>query len=768
MQATNRPKKLFNLPLLLLIIIIPLLLLLALFPWSTAKYMEQQGANLLREQFSSPLKTQYYQLLRGFAKNKEHTLDVAYSLREKGLLQASKHLLTEKIIFSGLSSAEQHRYLLILLANYIDAYHKASGLIRDKHQLLFKIRVQLQKLEQYDDLSNAELQTIAEASADFGLLPLSIKSYYQLADKSPLYRKQWLAEAGKWANKSENYTEAARAFKLASEISNKGANKALSFNSYTEKWLNAAVKANQFKMLKPFFVEIENNIPQSLEVVEKLANISVQAGLYATASKLFNHLALHDQIEQKQRWYEKAAHWAFKAENYDKAAKYLIKAKQIANSDNDRWVIKQRLVNVYVKGKKPKQALTVLLPMLKEMPENQKLVEQAIHIALENKQILIARELNQTYLQRNPNSLNALNSQIEIEIIDKNYTSAIYYIKKVIKLNPNAINPRQQWAQLEEQQGHYQLALELWQWIYKISKQPEHLQKIIQLAQGNLKGKGLATLQYIALQQELPQQAVYDVFFHLVNSGKKKSAEQFLRNYLDQHKIDKKLLETLARWYGGEKRYTEALQRWAQIEKNFGRSKISTLNRFELLWLSRHKQKAHQLWKKYRHQWLKTANPAQLSIMAEVAWRYKHKNAALSYYKRLINKRYRGSLQQRALQYTRIAILHTELGHPRKALSMYRKGFIKTLRTDLLINGLQLSFDQRDQYNFKRFTQLAKKHRNRFRSKSRYWLLQAASAQQGKNYKVAPKYYRKALLLKPSSNEARNGVKSIKKYLKNA
>ncbi len=767
MQATNTPQRLFNLPLLLLIIIIPLLLLLALFPWSTAQYMEQQGADLLREQFSSPLKTQYYQLLRGFGKNKKHTLDVAYALREKGLLQASNHLLMEKIIFSGLSSTEQHQYILILLANYIDAYHKASGLMRDKQQLLFKIRIQLQKLEQYDDLSNAELQTLAEASADFGLLPLSIKSYYQLADKSPLYRKQWLAEAGKWANKSENYTEAARAFKLASGISNKSS-KSSNFNSYTEKWLNAAIKANQFEVIKSFFAEIESNIPQSLAVVEKLANISIQAGLYPTASKLFNHLALYDQIEQKQRWYEKASYWIFKAENYDKAAEYLIKAKQIANNDNDRWAIKQRLINTYVKGKKPKQALTVLLPMLKEMPENQKLVDQAIHIALEDKQILIARELNQSYLQRNPSSLNALNNQIEIEIMDKHYTAAIYYIKKVIRITPNAISPRQQWARLEEHQGHYQLALELWQWIYKISKQPKHLQKIIQLAQRNLKGKGLATLQYIALQHELPQQAVYDVFFHLVNSDKKKSAEQFLKNYLDQHKADKKLLETLAQWYGGEKRYAEALQRWAQIEKSFGRSKTSTLNRFELLWLSHHKQKAHRLWKKYRHQWLKTANPAQLSIMAEVAWRYKHKNAALSYYKRLINKRYRSSSQQRALQYTRIAILHTELGRPRKALSTYRKGFIKTLRTDLLINGLQLSFDQRDQYNFKRLTQLAKKHKSRFSSKSRYWLLQAAYAQQGKNYKTALKYYRKALLLKPSSNEARSGVKSIKKYLKNA
>lgn len=764
MQPTNTPQKLFNLPILLFIITILLLLLLALFPWSTAKYMGQQGSDLLREQFSSRLKTQYYQVLKSFGKDTKKTLDTAYLLREKGLLQASTHLLTEKIVFNELSQSEQLRHDLILLANHTDSYHKASGLMRDNRQLLFKIRVQLQKLEQYDDLSNSELQTIAEASADFGLLPLSINFYHQLANNSPAYRAQWLAEAGKWANQSGDYAEAAKAFKLASDTLKPHA----TFNQYTEKWLNATVKANQVDVIKPFFTAIENKLPQSPIVVKKLADISVKAGLYTIASQLFNHLALHDQIQKKQRWYEKASYWSYKAENYDSAANYLIKAKQITNSGNDRWSIQQRLINIYIKGKKPKQALTILLPMLREIPDNQKLVDKAIQIALENNKILIARELNKSYLQGTPNSLNALNNQINIEVFDKKYTAAIFYLKKLIKITPNAIKPRQQWAQLEEHQGNYQLALELWQWIYKASKEQKHLQKIIQLAQGSLKKEGLNTLRHIALQQELPRQAVFDVFFHLVNSGKKKSAEKFLKNYLDIHKTDRKLLETLAQWYAGEKRYKKSLQTWKQVEKSFGSTKTSRLNRFELLWASRHKHKAHRLWKKYRHQWLKKANSRQLSIMAEVAWQYKHRSAALSYYNRLINKRYKRSQRERTLQYTRIAILHKKLGHPKKALSIYRKGFIKTQRTELLINGLQLSFDQRDQYNFKRLTTLAKKHRRRFRSKSRYWLLQAAHAQQSKNYKTALKYYRKALSLKPNSREARSGVKSIRKYLKNA
>jgi predicted Zn-dependent protease len=764
MQQSNTQKKLFNLPILLLIITILLLLLFALFPWTTAQYMDQQTPDLLREQFSSSLKTKYYQILKDSVTDKKNILEVASSLRKKGLWQASTHLLTKKLVFLKLNEVQKRQYNLMLLANSIDAYHKASGLTQDNRQVLFKVRQQLQKLEHYNDFSQTELQTIAKTSADFGLLPLSVTFYYRLANQSAIDRSQWFSEAGKWANQSGDYSEAAKAFKLAGESLNPTAN----FNQYTEKWLTAMIKSNQFGEIKSFFSKIKNNIPTSLKAVEKLANIAIQAGFYHTSSYLFTYLALHDQISQKQRWYEKASYWSFKAENYHHAAKHLIKAEQITNSDKDRWAIQQRLIDIYVKGKKPEQALTVILPMLKKTPENRELADKAIQIALENKKISIAREFNQAYLKNNPHSLNALNNQIEIEMLDKKYVTAIHYIKRVINIMPNAIKPRQQWAQLEEHEGNYQLALELWQWIYKISKQPKHLQKMIQLAQGNIKKEGLETLQQIALQQELPRQAVYDVFFHLVNSEKKKSGEQFLKHYLDTHQTDKKLLETLAQWYAGENRYKKSLRTWQQMEKKFGSNNTSTLNRFELHWLLRHKRKAHQLWLKNKQQWMKKTNSKQLSMMADVAWQYQHKKIALFYYKKLINKKYKRSSKEWALQYSRIAILHEKLGHHKTALSTYRKGFIKTLKKDLLINGLQLSFGRYDKKNFKRLTALAKKHKRKFRSNSRYWLLQAASAQRDKHYKTALRYYRKVLLLRPRSREARRAVRSIKKHLKNA
>ena len=766
MQNITPIQKLFNLRILFLIITILTLLLLALFPWKTASYMKQQDPNLLREQFSSRVKTKYYQVLRRSNPDSDNVLSLAQSITEKGLWQASTNLLEKKIDLSTLTQQQLQQYDLNIMRNNIGLYHASSNLIKDNRNLKINVLKQLQKLDQYNNFSNSELQTLAETSADFGLLPLAIKHYYQLAKQNSAYQSQWYAEAGRWANQAADYAEAANAFKSAGDSLSQTTNQAMDFNQYTDDWLKASINAQQFEQAKPFLAKVAAHPPKSLTTIEEMANISSQAGFYTIASQLFSTLAQRDKATEKQRWYEKASYWAGKAENYDDAANYLIKAKQITNNSNDRWVIQQRLIDIYIKGEKPQLALAIILPILKQSPENKELSNKAIYIALTNKNISLAREINKHYLKIAPNSLNALNNQVEIEVADEKYAQAIHTIKQIIKISPHALKPRQQWAQLEEQEGNYPLALELRQWVYAVSNKPEDLQKVIQVAQLDLKGEGLKTLQQIAQQHELPTQAVYDVFFHLVNAGQKNAAEKFLSHYLESHHEKKKLFVTLAQWYSGEKRYAKSLQTWNKVEKYFGRSSASGLNKFELLWALKRKHQAHRLWLSNYRQWSKHAKPRQLSLMAEVAWQNKHTKTALSYYNRLLKKRYKGSSKERPLQYMRIALLNKKMGRPRTALSIYRKGFIRTRNSDLLINGLQLSFDQHDVYNFKRLTSLAKKHRRQFRSNSRYWLLQAANAQQNKHYRTALKHYRKVLSLKPRSREARSGVRAIKRYLK--
>jgi tetratricopeptide (TPR) repeat protein len=226
------------------------------------------------------------------------------------------------------------------------------------------------------------------------------------------------------------------------------------------------------------------------------------------------------------------------------------------------------------------------------------------------------------------------------------------------------------------------------------------------------------------------------------------------------------LFETLAKWYGGEKRYTEALQTWEHIETQFGHNSSSGLHKFELLWALKHIRQAHQLWVVNKQEWREKANARQLALMAEIAWLYKQTKTALSYYNQLLQQRYKRSAKEYELQYMRVALLNQKLGRTSIALSTYHQGFIKTRHTNLLINGLQLSFDRGDMRNFTRLTTLAKKYKRQFKSKSRYWLLQAAYAQRNKNYRTALNYYKTVLSLRPKSREAKTGITAIRKHLR--
>lgn len=760
MNSPNSPQQLFNVPLLLLITAALLALFFALFPWKTANYLEREDSLVLKEQFSSRLKTEYHQMLKNDSKNNHAVLALADTLGDKGLEEASIKLLEKKINQGTLNTAQQLQLDLILLKVKMNLYHKSSGLVKDNTIEKNAVKDQLQIVATYQNLSPAQMQSLAEASADFDLFPQAVSVYYQLADNNTTHRAEWLYEAGKWANQTRDYNEAANAFKLASESLH-----STTYTKYSDDWLNAAVNAQQHDQVSDFLKTLIQDIPNDPLIVEKLANISAQAGYPKIASKLFNHLSQHDETGQ-QRWLEKAAHWAKEGEDYQNATQLLTSANTYASTKKEKWVIQQKRIETHNKAKEYAEALAVILPLIESNPNNFRLSGEAVDIAIKAKNISIANRLNNINLENFPNSLDVLNRQVEIETLKEDYKTATNYLKRAIRISPKDIHLREKWAYLAEKQGDNQLATNIWQWVYKYTHDEKHLKKAIGIARNNISEEGLEELLQLSQTEDLPTQTVHDVFYHLIDNNHKRQAEAFLRNYIDTHTIEPSLLATLATWYGGEKQFTKALNAWGELETHFGRTNISSLNRFEMLWLLKRKRAAHKLWINNKSKWTRIANTSQLATMAEVAWTYKHNSNALSYYKKLLNKKYKGSSKDRALQYMRVALLQKKLGQQGNALSTFRTGFIRTANTDLLINGLQLSFDRQDNSNFRRFTALTKRYRSNVKAKPRYWLLQAAYSQRNKNYRTALKYYKKVLSITPNSREARIGVRAIKRTLK--
>ena len=760
MMKDNLPPKLFTLELLLLILGIVLLIMLALFPWESAYYLNNQKVPVLKEQFSSRINTFYYQMLGTANPTAEDVINLARSLTNKSLWEKSENLLSKKLVTKKLEGELVQEYEFVTLNNRMGKYYESQD---DEEQisLKYEIRQQLIELSKFKKISNALLLKLAESSKAFGLLPLSSKFYENLAqnklqDKATLY-----GIAGDLATQSRYDNKAVILYKKALGT----AYSKPQLRLYTKKWLTALGRAGQFLEIEKFFNQVKQKPDQYQNNIEIIARESANLGYPQIATYLFQFLAKNSPVNQQQAWYEKASHWSSVASNDDEAINLLLSAKSSENNtkESEQWVINQALIDLYIKGDKADEALNLILKSIKLFPNDQRLIDKAVYVSLKERKIDTARNINLSYLKTNPKSLSALIRQAKIELVGKQYNQAVFYVKRTLKEFPDNLASQKLWADIEVARDNYDFALDKWSWIYQQEKTAVNKQRLIGVAQANLNKKSLDVLIKLSQAGDLPRQAVYDVFYYLLNNNNKKQAISFLQNYLSSHKPDKALYITLAKWLSAGKEYSASLRTWKDIDKIFGASKVSSLSQFELYWLLGKKKSAYKLWLKNKKFWDKEISTRHLSIMAEIAWQYKYRKSAAAYYSRLLKRRYQRSRRVRELQYMRLSILQEDLGQNSLALSTLSQGVKRTKSSSLLLRGLQLSFDLSDDINFEHFISLANRYKTGVERLSRYWVLLAAFDQKYGLFNSSFEYYQRALAINSASRDALNGINAIKK-----
>jgi tetratricopeptide (TPR) repeat protein len=756
--------KLFNLPVLLLITVVLIGFLLLLFPWKSADFLSTQESSNLKEQFSSRLLAEYHETLRTPNISNKEVLIFSSKLTQKGLWKQSAVLLNEKLDPKTLNAKQKKQLSTIQLRNYLDAYYTASASGEDFTNTQLDVRQHLQDLEDYQNLTAKELVALAKASTNFKLLPQAVKIYFRLAEIDTVRKARWLAEAARWSGHAGDPVSAARAFKAASQLV-EGSER---YNAYTYAWLKAATKAGQVEEVKDFLDEAKYQPPRSIKALTLLANSSLEAGLPESASDLFAYLAKQDKPEKAQGWLEKAAHWAAETKSYDKAVRYLKQAHALTSIGSDHWSINQRMIEIYVKDEQPEEALALISPMVDANPNSISLLKKGTELAILQKEIPTARRWNQRYLKNQPKSVDALIARTDIETIDENYEEATAYVKRAIKLAPKDYKLRERWAYLEETQGNDKLAMQLWKWMLEKTNEPNYQQQIIRMAQADLKGEGLALLLPLDRKMKLPKQVVNDIFFHLIKEGDGHTGEEFLISHMQQHGPEKDLMENLGKWYGGEKRYSDALATWDKITQLFGAEKKQDMMRFELYWAMEDKDKAYQLWRSNYKNWDAIAKPNQLAIMAEVTWSYEHNPSSLNYYQKLLKLTSTSKVKERTLYHTRLALLYSKMDKPKLAYSAFKRGFMETADADMLLSGMQTAFDSKDYQQFAQLLEMSREQESSFKKMPSYWLMQAALAVQQKQYSRATELYKKALALEPGSKEALAGIDSIKTILADA
>jgi len=285
MEDVIFPKKLFKPQILILILVILTVFLLALFPWKTAHYLNSYEATVLKDQFSSRLKTKYYQLLSKKNISAIEVLFHAQTLANKSLWIYSRDLLNKKLLLSQLNKDQLKDYELVVLNNNIGLYYESKN-DKERQKLKQSIRQQLLKITRFNDFSTKSLQHLARYGTAFELYLLASKLYEKLAYKSLRLKPQWFAQAGKLANQGGDDVKAASLFKSALNSTKSVKNS----NIYIESWLSALIRAKQFSDIKAFLNTVKEKPNQYLYNLGTIAKVSAESGYPSIASYLFKHL----------------------------------------------------------------------------------------------------------------------------------------------------------------------------------------------------------------------------------------------------------------------------------------------------------------------------------------------------------------------------------------------------------------------------------------------------------------------------------------------
>lgn len=523
----------------------------------------QTDAADLKKQFSNPLHAEYVKLTQQDNVKADALLRLATEMTEKGFWHQSNALL-DKAQTVSLNDAERQQIGELRLRNRLSLYYLADSKGEQVEPAWLDVRSQLLLDRDVYDLPQHELLELAKQSVDFHLYPQA-SSFYEKVAQTADEPSKWYAEAAKWSQQAANPYRAERLLERAYQQATKNEQPV-----YKVQWLQAAIKAKQENKVADYLDQVGEATTVPEKELVPLADLSLQIARPETAAVLYRELATK-QPKDAGRWYEKAAHWSNQAGLHEQAVTdwdQVIKA--YPQRENE---IKTKQIDALLQANQPQKALAKIKTVV-TTEAAEPLLNQGIQTALAAQDTKTAREWNKAYLERKPNDTAALLRQVDIAGLDKNYSEAVQYLKKVIEL---AAKPEyyERWAFLAAAEGDYAKALQLWQWLNKHYPSDEYQKNLISVASASLNNGGLPVLLAIAQQQALPVQSIRDIFNTLRNQKQAQQADRFLKDYLARYPQHSELWEDLANWQMSQKQFKAARSTWEQVTERFGASEVA-------------------------------------------------------------------------------------------------------------------------------------------------------------------------------------------------
>jgi hypothetical protein len=743
-SVTRRlPKTVFSLPMVILLIGVVGLILLLLYQQSSKQFIPGQSSELLKQQYADRRQAEFQQMLHAQeVVIPDAVLKLATELAENGYGQESEQLLTEKLPYPAPSEVAQP-VAELRLKNSLTAYYTAN-LAGDKDvpARLLDVRARLQSLGDPQQVDVETLASLAKQCADFGLLPQAASLYANLALRDGSKQSEWWAEAAKWASQGGDELSAETYLHNALQQ----ATDPNAVRLYTYAWLKQAIKAGKQQEVEAQMRETAPQLANTSADLQQLASISEALGRPELTSDLYASIAEQD-APNRQKWLEKTAYWAERAELYPKAATTLQQALDVTTSPSEIHALNMRLLELWMKAKQPAQAVNIAQRLLDPQTGDWDLLEKGINVALAAKDISQAQDWNKRFLEFNPNDAKAYLRQTDIEILAKDFPEAAKYIKEAVRLDPDNTLMRERWAYIAERNGDKSVAMDLWQWLYEHTGDAKFRRNLVQTAHGSQEGRGLDYLVQMAQTQTLPSATVMSVFSALAAKSPEQG-ESFMRDYLERnHVTDMSLWQYLSDWQLGQQRLDQALDTWQRAEASVGASAQTRLARLQILWQLQQPEQAGAILASLDDQQVEAATPYQLEILSELSWQQKDYAHAVAWYSRLLERaKPDTAMASRVLWYSRIAEAYKATGQLDAALQTLQTAWQGTQQPELLLNALQMAIEAKQPDVANQWVALAEQGEN-FELQGRYWLLRAQLASQQNQTEQARQFYQHLLLV---------------------
>ncbi len=506
------------------------------------------------------------------------------------------------------------------------------------------------------------------------------------------------------------------------------------------------------ELKKQLSIWINHLLPLELDIAsqKKLASLMLSYNRPDIAAKIYRELAWQEKGRAEEYW-ALAARWMLASGLPGRAGEYYFKAYGEAKTDRERQDYASKGIDALLAASEYGKLLGYLDQVLKRDPGNTAFLKIGISIARLQGDLQKAGNWNLLLVGLEPDDLDNLVRQRDIELQKGDLQLALHYARQVVKRVPGNRTSRKKLALIAEWAGRPQLAQQQWLWLAEHDANPEHDRQLLRLARINRDDAAIIhALSLLAQKRPLNKEEWEMLIWARVHRGEPEQAETKLTEYLQTHPQDRVAWHRLILLQQDMGHYRDEIQSWKRIEQQFGEQPDSILSQVELHWRLYEPEQAFRELQRV-DDFTEVENEYHLALAGELGWQERDDALAFRAYQALWARDRSNSLAARRL------IALAVFDHQDEVALRVVEQLPEENRDQILLYAMSMASQNQREELLGKILAYAEGN-TRLQQKEAYWLFRAQWHSHENRHEDVVADLENALRLNPVSAEIRSGL----------